>query len=64
MTDKEYVGLSVGGTVERRQGAQEVCHKVQLSKVFLLMFVQFLQLAVYRKKRLLGSSCCRKGNRR
>lgn len=64
MTDKEYVGLSVGGTVEHRQDVQEVCHKVQLSKVFLLMFVQFMRLALYRKKRLLGSSCCPKGNQR
>jgi hypothetical protein len=34
MTDKEYVGLSVGGTVEFRTGVQEVSHKVQLNKVF------------------------------
>jgi hypothetical protein len=39
MTDKEYVGLSVGGTVECRTGVQEVSHKVQLNKVFFLMFV-------------------------
>ena len=36
MTDKEYVGLSVGGTVEFRPGVQEVSHKVQLNKVFFL----------------------------
>jgi len=36
MTDKEYVGLSVGGTVEFKPGVQEVSHEVQLNKVFFL----------------------------
>jgi len=39
MTDKEYVGLSVGGTIEFRPGVQEVSHEVQLNKVFFLVFV-------------------------
>lgn len=36
MTDKEYIGLSVGGTVEFRPGVQEVSHKVQPNKAFFL----------------------------